>query len=1639
MSWIRKQIERLLVESRRRSRLLKVGTVAALAAVLVVTVALAQGATAASTGGSSESRAGISVEGAYTPSSSGAEGSNSGAAGSSAGEGSGSTTSSTAGADAAQSTNNGFGAAAQLTAAPLANNTTVTLAATNDSNPSKGTLTSATFSTGTTQTSEVAANTRVNFSLSFEFKPDDSEPLSETSNVVTYTLPEGIDVSTSDGAEKDITGATGTQQAGKKLGTFKIENGVVTMTFSNAEEKDLFNETVDTTLTFWGTAQNSSLTNKVTYDFDGKGTLTVDPIEPTLQVSKSVTKQKDATGTNGGDLADGDGNRNRHADYTITVGTTTGTRGTVTIDDSMASNTNVETISYDSKTFTLKKYTSASDTTGTQQSFDPSSLSVTVGQNARFTLSGLSALAAGERYELTYSATVTESDHTADSSATNKVTVKDDGSDVTANGTATANWSNVGDIHITKSGQVLDDVVDASNPKKRRIKYTLLVWSNSGSVTNIQIGDGANDAGSVNIDTSAWNSTDSKNLFFEHGSFHITKYASKLDAQSGTNGTNADTLLKNLSFGADGRKPSLSLTIADPLEAGEAYVLTYTAVVDEADHNAPDTVMNNQAVARIYPGGTAKKTDQQNARVTWHNEIQKTGTFNQTTGNIDWAVTVNRNGGDARGTEMEDTLQQELSSTVRIYQGNTLMKTLDLRSGERSVATEGYDSNPSTYDTTSGLLHVVLGSWATSTGTYTIRFSTKAPADGTVSNSAAVIKNGTTYGSQGINVGVNRVTQWGLAKTEGTNSGAYDPASGVYKMSWNINATFPDQDLTSDSATGVLELHDMFGEVTDENNTTSSQYTGAHYAIAKDLYAELTGASAATTVTLSLHGDTDADGNPKGSYTLDNGTFTRGSGTSRETLTGVEISLTFYDANGNTIESPSTSEDHVKSFKLVLRRTDGNTLNGQALVVTNYHSVVDGSNLPANTPLKVGNSLSSNRTSGSTPSTGSFTTLSNPMEKQVRTLDNRSDNDDKQFSAKDKFEKDWDSTASGDYGTMSGKQYAAQFRIALNTVNYPDNAKVTITDTLPTGMELALTTEGTRHPIRLVQGTGVGTSGADYKSLDTLDATTGMTGKYLSYSTSTENGRQVVTFTFTLSNSLPKGQYYITYTASYKGDSAWGYASTTQRSYTNTATATIGGKDYTSSSTLNVTREAAPVTKYAYGTTTNDRKASYRVVINPAGQDLDANSDTITVADELTGLNLTTMNPELDLSSIHLYRYSDTGTDNLGAELDTSRYSVRYEHDTSRKMTITVPDSTALVLVYTYEFKPGTASDWGSQVSGSTDYGTTIGNTASFGGSSSSSVSQSIRRSTAGGTAYTRTLYLYKVDKDNYANTLTGSRFALHKWDSGTSSWAEVSAGIDGGTDVNGTYQPQQITLATTATNSISAHDVIYAFVETQAPEGYGKTVRYVVWLGENETEDAAWTRIASSTNGTAAASKLDTEGNAVSGTNVARSDVTFVPYQGGSVYVEDERTGVTVTKNWSASDGTPLSSTNSDLPASVRLQLKQSNDNGANWTDYGSAVTISKPTSDSNVWQHTWENLPQADAGGHTYLYKVEEVDASGSWKATYLNNGGISKGNITITNTRQYSLPQTGGVPVTAVLGVGAALVASAAIVLAIRRVAR
>lgn len=67
-----------------------------------------------------------------------------------------------------------------------------------------------------------------------------------------------------------------------------------------------------------------------------------------------------------------------------------------------------------------------------------------------------------------------------------------------------------------------------------------------------------------------------------------------------------------------------------------------------------------------------------------------------------------------------------------------------------------------------------------------------------------------------------------------------------------------------------------------------------------------------------------------------------------------------------------------------------------------------------------------------------------------------------------------------------------------------------------------------------------------------------------------------------------------------------------------------------------------------------------------------------------------------------------------------------------------------------------------------------------------------------------------------------------------------------------------------------------------------------------------------------------------------------------------------------------------------------------------------------ANDWKHQWDNLTSKAPNGNQYYYYVEEIDPPPGFKVSYSDNNtnGVPPGNtITITNTSEYRLPETGG----------------------------
>lgn len=274
--------------------------------------------------------------------------------------------------------------------------------------------------------------------------------------------------------------------------------------------------------------------------------------------------------------------------------------------------------------------------------------------------------------------------------------------------------------------------------------------------------------------------------------------------------------------------------------------------------------------------------------------------------------------------------------------------------------------------------------------------------------------------------------------------------------------------------------------------------------------------------------------------------------------------------------------------------------------------------------------------------------------------------------------------------------------------------------------------------------------------------------------------------------------------------------------FTNTVT---WGKR-TASTTTNVKQLMEKVEKT--GKLRNDQDiVDYRIVLNPGAEDLDPESDTLTLEDTLDYETNKLLSVNLDLGSVKLYLYDNTKEDSCGVLIDASKYAVKYDYSQSGKriMKITLPDSLACVLKYSYQY------DFGNK-GYDRNNPPKLTNEAKLGSYSSKQTSTNVKDAQSGASAGKAKIVVYKVDSKDYSKFLQGAEFKLYK--AGSAGWTEMSKTYT--TDEDGKIQFTIGEDKPSVSYDVN-YDTLYKLVETQAPANYElSTVSTYFAVLENET-----------------------------------------------------------------------------------------------------------------------------------------------------------------------------------------------------------
>lgn len=641
-----------------------------------------------------------------------------------------------------------------------------------------------------------------------------------------------------------------------------------------------------------------------------------------------------------------------------------------------------------------------------------------------------------------------------------------------------------------------------------------------------------------------------------------------------------------------------------------------------------------------------------------------------------------------------------------------------------------------------------------SNDTYTIEYQTDAPSTNTtVTNKGTISKDGKTYESS-YGVGVEH-RNWSLTKSSTGNTVSEDGQTMTNK--WQAYMKLPDYAITSVTYSDVIK---------NGTSTGDKDFDGEHYAILSELRDE-------------INSNIELNGNP----------------IPKEEF---EISIKFYsDEDKKNVVTEDNA--HVKAFEVTVKKKDGSEFIGQSLNISSYHTIAELNDIKEGIDYYF-----VNKGTVQDKESESKVTYNKP-KKFVKQAYGKIDG-----GTTDKYSS---SKVSTDYISRDGKLY---YRILFT----PDsNEEISVTDKLPEGTKLFKKEEPADYTSSSYKSNPAdrGSPEAIYHNGENAewycDGHAELTDirKYFNYSYDETTNK--ITFTFTPGynkadgdynsgkRDKPNGPIAIYYAVDITSDEFWKDLMNENKEYTNT----LEYEGNSQEQHTEVERETQNVTKTARQIE-NSTKVEYSVVINPAANNLNPQSDKITLTDKLEYSD-NQISPYLVLSSLKLYEYDANKDDHKGKLIDASRYQVQID-DTTHRLTVTLPDELACVLGYEYDFDVGTSAS------------PTIKNTVSLEGEFSSSVDTVIDTKDSSAGVVRGKMTIYKVDSKDYSKKLPNAKFKLWKFDKDTKAWKPVTKDSK---DVFETNEDGEIVFSGSSQEKFLVANTLYKLEETEAPSGYDR------------------------------------------------------------------------------------------------------------------------------------------------------------------------------------------------------------------------
>lgn len=972
--------------------------------------------------------------------------------------------------------------------------------------------------------------------------------------------------------------------------------------------------------------------------------------------------------------------------------------------------------------------------------------------------------------------------------------------------------------------------------------------------------------------------------------------------------------------------PTFTVNNLPALKAGEKYVLSYDYYIDldKCDNKTLLGVVKNDVTAQGVKDGVKDGPEGVDSwKTEFKTSITKTSRYDSNTNRIVWTVIVRNpvDGNDLNGYTVTDALETgttaEITGKIYRYGGDD-----ENASGNPVSFAPNADKKGFTYTFPAGSTQKC----------YRFVYNTSAPAGETV-------KNNVTYKDLNGN----------KEKTSGTGSAGTRISGMVVKAPLNGSRALTDTNsnrikkagwwatIVPSVDTKIVEFTDTFQQPVDSSGNLAN---GAeHYALQNELLSELK-----AIIEIYL---TDAD------YSW--------CGNGVATSNGVQITYTFYDANGKVIPDGDNTT-HVRSFKVCVDARNASVGNvwkinlGRDNDSNRYYTYVDLTGMQNGKDWTIKNQITSDQVTGDNGTSTSYY----PYKKNKETV----------------FEKTVFNSGYESLGHSGTIPYGKEIWYQLWIVPEDGADTITIQDTLQKGLELVY--DSTKddnqwkdyYAAHLVKNSDKAIGKNYFKSYSGIrDITKNIS---ITASGTSEDG-QVLNIKLTgLKAAMEEAEkankpfdgVAIMYRVQVDDPDFWDIYENTDKTYANNAKWIEGGKADTA--TVTVSRNETYLEKSGKQEKStsdlNTERVTYTIDINKNRDNLNPAKDKIKLTDHFT----TVKNATAALESATVKKIEQDGTETNVPEsdyrLETSAEAIDSER-TEYEIVLMVDDATYYKFTYTYKIDTSEVKE--------KDFPLKLENKASIVGKwaesdkvSYNKVNGWVKLSADG------VLKIRKVEKGKEQTTLPGAKFTLYRYEDG--KWELFKENI---TPENGelTYTPG--TSSSCTVNNFGAHKLM-KLVETKAPNGYtlDATPLYFIWRTGTDPSDSSLAPgkqkdIFKAAIGSNADSVQD--GN----TTVSYKDVTYYGY--GKTYeqtIRNAKQQIVLQKVWKDEAGHILTVAPDGI-SSIDVTVYQIDSTGAE-TEQGT-YTLSASEG--------WTQTISVQSG---YTYRVKENNIRSGYSVTYTRN---------------------------------------------------